>query len=151
MVSFELGKEIEEDCPTLVTRRKKTSFSLSWFVYLSLFLLVEGEDFVNSSWINYLGGDLDLEIGNLESALYQFRTIGRNDQGESPPSGITEARPIPGIVGKCYKYLVWDLGTGGMSEKSDTVPRGGVRGRGGGVKVNLRCWWSRNARIRNWD
>lgn len=38
-----------------------------------------------------------------------------------------------------------------MSEKSDTVPRGGVRGRGGGVKVNLRCWGSRNARIRNWD
>lgn len=67
---------------------------------------MEGEDFVNSSWINYLGGDLDLEIGNLESALYQFRTIGRNDQGESPPSDITEARPIPGIVGKCYTYLV---------------------------------------------
>lgn len=114
---------------------------------MSLFLLVEGEEFVNSSWIDYLGGDLELEIGNLESALYQFRTIGRNDQGESPPSDITEARPIPGIVGKCYTYLVWDLGTGGMSEKSDTVPRGG----GGGVKVNLRCWGSRNARIRNWD
>lgn len=59
---------------------------------------LEGEEFVNSSWINYLGGDLDLEIGNLESALYKFRTIGRNDQGESPPSDITEARPIPGIV-----------------------------------------------------
>ena len=96
---------------------------------MSLFLLVEGEEFVNSSWIDYLGGDLDLEIGNLESALYQFRTIGRNDQGESPPSDITEARPIPGIVGKCYTYLVWDLGTGGMSEKSDTVPRGGGGGR----------------------
>lgn len=58
----------------------------------------ENEKFVNSSWVNYLGDVLDKEIDGLESALYEFRTIGRNDQGESPPSEITEARPIPGIV-----------------------------------------------------
>ncbi|XP_022804608.1 fibronectin type III domain-containing protein-like [Stylophora pistillata] len=55
---------------------------------------LENEEFVNSSWVNYLNDEFDLEIGGLESALYEFKTIGRNDQGESPPSEITEARPI---------------------------------------------------------
>ena len=66
----------------------------------------ENEKFVNSSWVNYLGDVLDKEIDGLESALYEFKTIGRNDQGESPPSEITEARPIPGIVGKFDTYFV---------------------------------------------
>ncbi|XP_022777595.1 fibronectin type III domain-containing protein-like, partial [Stylophora pistillata] len=63
-------------------------------------LKLENEEFVNSSWVNYLNDEFDLEIGGLESALYQFRIIARNDQGESPPSEITEARPMPGILGK---------------------------------------------------
>ena len=41
----------------------------------------------------------DTEITGLEPGLYQFKTVGRNKLGESPPSDVTEARPLPGVIG----------------------------------------------------
>jgi len=59
---------------------------------------VPDEEFVNTSWVNHFETQ-DLDIGNLDNELYQFKTVGRNPLGESPPSDITEARPLPGLLG----------------------------------------------------
>ena len=55
---------------------------------------VPGEEYVNTSWVNHFDTQ-DTDIGNLDNELYQFKTVGRNPLGESPPSDITEARPLP--------------------------------------------------------
>lgn len=57
-----------------------------------------GEEFVNTSWVNHFEVQ-DTGIGNLDNELYQFKTVGKNPLGESPPSDITEARPLPGVAG----------------------------------------------------
>ena len=57
-----------------------------------------GEEFVNTSWVNHFDVQ-DTDIGNLDNELYQFKTVGKNPLGESPPSDITEARPLPGVAG----------------------------------------------------
>ncbi|KAL9959377.1 hypothetical protein ACROYT_G032696 [Oculina patagonica] len=54
------------------------------------------EEFVNTSWVDHFDTQ-DTEISGLDPDLYQFRTVGRNKLGESPPSDITEARPLPGV------------------------------------------------------
>ena len=54
---------------------------------------VSDEEFVNTSWVNNFETQ-DADIGNLDNELYQFKTVGRNSLGESPPSAITEARPL---------------------------------------------------------
>lgn len=55
-------------------------------------------EFVNTSWVNHFDTQ-DTVIDSLDNELYQFRTVGRNPLGESPPSDITEARPLPGVAG----------------------------------------------------
>lgn len=55
------------------------------------------EEFVNTSWVNHFDVQ-NTDIGNLDNELYQFKTVGRNPLGESPPSDVTEARPLPGVA-----------------------------------------------------
>ena len=55
---------------------------------------MEGEEFLNTSWVNYFSAQ-SLEIGGLSPNLYEFKTVGKNKLGESPPSDVTEARPLP--------------------------------------------------------
>lgn len=62
------------------------------------------EEFVNTSWVDHFDVQ-DTDIGSLDSELYQFKTVGRNKLGESPPSDITEARPLPGVAGMCKQFL----------------------------------------------
>ena len=59
---------------------------------------VPDEEFVNTSWVNHFDTQ-ETDIGSLDNELYQFKTVGRNPLGESPPSDITEARPLPGVAG----------------------------------------------------
>ena len=59
---------------------------------------VPDEEFVNTTWANHFETQ-DTDIGNLDNELYQFKTVGRNPLGESPPSAITEARPLPRPLG----------------------------------------------------
>ena len=60
---------------------------------------VPDEEFVSTSWVNHFDTQ-DTGIGNLDSELYQFKTVGRNPLGESLPSDITEARSLPGVAGR---------------------------------------------------
>ena len=69
---------------------------------------MEGESFQNTSWVNHFETQ-STEIGDLSPELYEFKTVGRNDypedndvntKTESPPSDVTEGRPLPGVVGK---------------------------------------------------
>jgi len=63
-----------------------------------LYFAVPDEEFVNTSWVNHFDVQ-NTDIGNLDNELYQFKTVGRNPLGESPPSDVTEARPLPGVAG----------------------------------------------------
>ena len=61
------------------------------------------EKFQNTSWVNHFETQ-STKIGSLSPDLYEFKTVGRNDYkegpNESPASDVTEARPLPGVVGK---------------------------------------------------
>ena len=73
------------------------SLVLKGVEYFSVFLTVEGETYASTSMVDHFKLQW-VEIGNLENELYQFKTVGKNDNGESIESGITEARPLPGVV-----------------------------------------------------
>ncbi|XP_068757831.1 fibronectin type III domain-containing protein-like [Montipora capricornis] len=66
---------------------------------------VDGETFKNTSWVNHFETH-SVEIGNLGPELYEFKTVARNDYPDrdnpeqSPPSDVTDGRPLPGILRK---------------------------------------------------
>ena len=39
-----------------------------------------------------------IKVTDLKTEVYEFKTIGRNPEGTSPPSDVTEARPHQGPV-----------------------------------------------------
>ena len=59
---------------------------------------VPDKEFVNTSWVNHFDTQ-DTDSGNLDNELYQVKTVGRNPLGESPPSDITETKPLCGVAG----------------------------------------------------
>ena len=86
------------------------------------------EAFQNTHWVNHFETQ-SIEIGGLNNELYEFKTVGRNGypdnnnvnpRSESPPSDVTEGRPLPSTTSKYRTSLSEENATIGDNINWDT-------------------------------